>query len=196
MNIKKKLSVSLLAGFFAMVSLATAEAQIKPKFGVKGGVNYSTFNNVDGVEYKPGILAGVYADLKIPMTPMSVQPEVLFTQYGADIEDTDASFNVNYLQVPVLLKFDFQSPLVKPNVFFGPYAGFNLSSEIKNNDASLNLNDETQSTDFGVVIGAGVDIRKFRVGVRYTAGLTNVADQNFNDDAKNGAFALTAGVSF
>ena len=63
-----------------------SEAQSLPEFGVKGGLNYSTFNDTEDVEYKTGFLIGGYANFKIPMRPVSVQPEVLYAQYGADVE--------------------------------------------------------------------------------------------------------------
>lgn len=173
-----------------------SKAQSLPEFGVKGGLNYSTFNDTENVEYKTGFLIGGYANFKIPMSPVSVQPEVLYAQYGADVEDSDASFVVNYVQVPVLLKFGFETPAAKPNVYFGPYMSFNTKAEIENDDGSLNLEDNAKDTEFGVVFGAGVDVSKIRLGLRYTAGLSNVADDDFNDSAKNGALALTIGLAF
>lgn len=174
----------------------TIESAIFTWVWCKGGLNYSTFNDTENVEYKTGFLIGGYANFKIPMSPVSVQPEVLYAQYGADVEDSDASFVVNYVQVPVLLKFGFETPAAKPNVYFGPYMSFNTKAEIENDDGSLNLEDNAKDTEFGVVVGAGVDVSKIRLGLRYTAGLSNVADDDFNDSAKNGALALTIGLAF
>lgn len=173
-----------------------SEAQSLPEFGVKGGLNYSTFNDTEDVEYKTGFLIGGYANFKIPMSPVSVQPEVLFAQYGAKAEGADFEFNVNYVQIPVLLKFGFETPAAQPNVYFGPYMSFNTKAEVANNDGSFNLEDDAKDTEFGVIVGAGVDISKLRLGLRYSAGLTNVAEDDFNDSAKNGAIALTVGIAF
>jgi hypothetical protein len=196
MNTLQRFS-SLLTVLILTIGLTTqVSAQSLPEFGVKGGLNYSTFNDTDGVEYKTGFLIGGYANFKIPMSPVSVQPEILFAQYGADVESSDARFVVNYIQVPVLLKFGFDVPAANPNVYFGPYMNFNTKAEIENNDGALNLEDNVKDTEFGVIVGAGVDISKLRLGLRYTAGLTNVANDNFNDSAKNGAIALTVGIAF
>jgi hypothetical protein len=173
-----------------------SEAQSLPEFGVKGGLNYSTFNDTEDVEYKTGFLIGGYANFKIPLSPISVQPEVLFAQYGAKAEGADFEFNVNYVQIPVLLKFGFETPAAQPNVYFGPYMSFNTKAEVANNDGSFNLEDNAKDTEFGVIVGAGVDISKLRLGLRYSAGLTNVAEDDFNDSAKNGAIALTVGIAF
>jgi hypothetical protein len=194
---KFKIIGSLFIAAILIVGTTTnSQAQVLPKFGIKGGLNYATLNNVDDVEYRPGLLIGGFAEFKVPASPMSVQPEVLYAQYGSDIEGSDASFRLNYIQVPVLMKFGFESPAATPNVYFGPYANFLLNSDIANDDVSFNLEDNTKNSTFGVIIGAGIDVSKFQFGVRYTAGLTNVADDNFSDEAKNGAFGITVGVSF
>ncbi|MBO6523080.1 MAG: PorT family protein [Balneolaceae bacterium] len=194
----KKLNIlGLLILVVALIigNTTNGNAQVLPKFGLKGGLNYAAFNNVDDVEYRPGILIGAFAEINIPASPMSVQPEVLYAQYGSDIEGSDASFKLNYIQVPVLLKFNFQSLAATPNVYFGPYTNFLINSEIANDAGSIDLEENTKNSTFGVIIGAGIDLSKFQFGVRYTAGLTNAFDDSFNDEAKNGAFALTVGVS-
>ena len=191
-KLRTLLTILLLTVGFSTLSTA----QSLPEFGIKGGLNYSTFNDTDGFEYKTGFLIGGYANFKIPLSPVSVQPEVIYAQYGANINNSDAQVVVNYIQVPVLLKFGFELPAVSPNVYFGPYMSFNTKAEIKNNDGSLNLEDNVNDTEYGVVVGAGLDVSKIRLGLRYTAGLTNVANDNFNPSAKNGAIALTVGIAF
>ncbi|WP_071594798.1 porin family protein [Balneola vulgaris] len=187
----------LLLALVTTLGMSTnTKAQVLPEFGVKGGLNYATFNDTENVEYKSGFLIGGYAKFDIPMSPMSVQPEILYAQYGAKAEDSDAEFKVNYIQVPVLLKFGFATPGARPNVYFGPYVNFNVDSKIENDTGALNLEDNTKDTAYGVIVGAGVDVSKLRLGLRYTAGLTNLAEDDFNDSAKNGAIALTVGIAF
>lgn len=198
MKITKSLIPAAALLIIAAVFTTAAEAQILPKFGVKGGLNYSTLNNMDDAEYKAGFSAGVFADIAIPATPVSVQPELLYTTYGAGFENTDLKMNLSYLQIPVLVKFGFPTPVANPHVFFGPYMGFLLKADVKADDFSMDIKDETKSTDFGVAVGAGIDIKKFTVGLRYTAGLTNIDDPESGsaEDFKNGAFGLTVGIRF
>jgi hypothetical protein len=196
MNLKKILCGVLFGAF--IVAGSTAHAQVLPKFGVKAGLNYATFNNTDNAEYKTGFLGGIYANINIPATPMAIQPEVLYAQYGANDGGSDAKFSVDYIQIPVLAKFGFGAPAVpvKPEVFFGPYAGFNINSEIEGSNISVNADDYFKSTDFGVVVGAGVQVSKLNFEFRYTAGLTDVFADQYADGEKNGAFSLTVGISF
>lgn len=195
---KSKITIlSLVTGFIILFS-ATAQAQVLPKFGVKAGLNYSTFNNADGVEYKAGFLGGVYANINIPATPMVIQPEILYAQYGANDENSDAKFSVDYIQIPVLAKFSFGTPGVniKPEVFFGPYAGFNINSEIENGNVGEDADELFKNSDFGVVVGAGLQVSKLNFELRYTAGLTDVFEDAYADGEKNGAFALAVGINF
>lgn len=197
MNLKKILCGVLFGAF--IIAGSTAHAQVLPKFGVKAGLNYATFNNTDNAEYKTGFLGGVYVNINIPATPVAIQPEVLYAQYGSNFENTEAKYSLDYIQIPVLAKFGFGAPAVpvKPEVFFGPYAGFNINSEFDDGSGSANADDLFEGTDFGVVVGAGVSISRLSLEFRYTAGLTNVISESTQEDGqKNGAFALTAGIHF
>ena len=188
--------VSFLLTLLVLVAITSQkiQAQASPQLGIKGGVNLATFSNVEDVEYKPGILAGLFVDIKIPATSMSIQPEFLYTQFGTNIKDSDVSINVNYFQIPLLVKFGSSLPGAQPIVFFGPYMGFALKSEIKDENVSLNIDDDIEDTDYGIIIGAGVESSKFRVSVRYTAGLTVPLKETFNEDPKNGVISLTFGI--
>lgn len=193
----KKLTYSLFLFFFTFAFAQTATAQERPQIGIKGGINFATFNDVDDVEYRPGLVAGAFLDLPIENSPISIQPEVLFAQYGSNIEDSDAYFEADYVQFPVLFKVDFVSEsATTPNIYFGPYLSFNTGSEVKNDNIAINLEDETEPTDFGAVVGLGFDTEHAQFGVRYTAGVTKVEDASFESDAKNGAFSVTLGIKF
>ncbi|MDZ7805885.1 MAG: porin family protein [Gracilimonas sp.] len=195
---KNKISIlSIVTGLILLFS-ATAQAQVLPNIGIKAGLNYSTFNNSDGSEYKAGFLGGVYANINVPGTPMAIQPEILYAQYGANDENSDAKLSVDYIQIPVLAKFGFGAPgvPVRPEVFFGPYAGFNINSEIEDSNLSVDADEFFKNSDWGVVVGAGVQLSKLNFELRYTAGLTDVFEDQYADGEKNGALALTVGISF
>ena len=200
-NMKNKFKIGFLTSMLVLVLLFTqnANAQLLPELGIKGGVNLATINNTNGAETKTGLLAGAYIRIIIPASPMAIQPELLFAQYGANVEGSDNFFTLDYIQVPVLLKFGFGIPAapIRPNVFFGPYMGFNTKAELEDGTGnSLNIDQFVKDIDFGVVVGAGLDVSKFRLGLRYTAGLTNLYEDDFEDGEKNGAIALTVGIAF
>jgi len=79
-------------------------------------------------------------------------------------------------------------------VYFGPYAGFVLNSEVAGNNLSFQV--DNAQTDFGGVVGAGADINagitKLNVGVRYSFGLTDAID---GEQGKNSALSIVAGIN-
>jgi len=192
----KELTAVLLTSILSLLLFSTSNAQLLPAFGLKGGVNFSTLNNADDVELKSGFIGGAYVKLNIPASPVSLQPELLFAQYGADSESGVGSLEINYIQVPVLLNFGFNPPAspIKPKVYFGPYLGFKTNAEADFEEISFDIDDSVKDTDFGVAVGAGVEISRFSIDLRYTAGLVNVFEDELEDGEKNGAIGLTVGI--
>ncbi|WP_372638813.1 porin family protein, partial [Fodinibius sp.] len=113
--------------------------------------------------------------------------------------DTESTTRLDYIEVPVVAKFAFilDNPMLTPHVYFGPYVGLNMNAEQEisggDNSGTVDIEDEVKGTDFGVVVGAGADITRFNVGVRYSAGLVNAFEEG---DGKNGAFSIVAGIDF
>lgn len=179
----------------------TSQAQTKPSFGIRGGANFAQFNNTDiNDNARTGLMLGAYLNLAIPNTPISIQPEVLYTQKGAEIKSgvgTSGKVKLNYIEVPVLAKFRYQTyGAVTPSVYFGPAINLNVTAKGENpgslGNTSSDLDDFTNTMNLSVVVGAGVDISRFNVGVRYNAGLTKAFESG---DAKNGVFSVVAGIN-
>ncbi len=190
----------------------TNEAKAQVDFGIRAGVNFATFNNTDlDTESRTGLMAGFYLNYHIPNSPISIQPEILYTQKGAAVTFPDDSgpptiseYKLDYITIPVLAKFDYvlDGP-VTPHVYFGPYVAFNINAEAQYEEPggsiTEDIGDQIRNTDFGVVVGAGVDISRFNVSFRYSVGLTPVfedAQAAGNDDIKNGVLSIAAGFTF
>lgn len=190
-------SILLLIGFSAN------QVAAQTGFGVRGGVNFANLNDTDAdVDARTGIMAGAYLNLPISNSPVSIQPEVLYTQKG--FESGDNTYQLDYVEVPVLARFDFiTNSGLRPHVYFGPYIGFNVNAEIDGedegtlfpDDSQTNIDDITNDTDFGVSVGAGLDFGRFDLGVRYNAGLTEVFDAD-DMTAKNGVLSIVGGIGF
>lgn len=199
----KKLLTALCT--FAIVgAFGISEVAAQPSFGLRGGLNLANFNDVDNTESRTGFMAGAYVNIGVPMSPISIQPEVLYTQKGAEMSGTvggepiTSTTKLDYIEIPVLAKFSFAPGPVTPHVYFGPYLGFNVSAEAETEaagqSATQDIKDSVKGTDFGVVVGAEAEISKFNVGVRYGAGLTEISEDG--GDGKNGVFSIVAGISF
>ena len=190
----KKSFITLLCVFGLLAAFTVQQAHAQLNFGLRGGVNFANVNdqpsNFDS-DSRTGFMIGGYLDFKVPMSPISIQPEATYNQKG--YKDGDATLKLDYLEVPVLAKFHFAPGPVTPHVYFGPYAGFVLNSEVSGSGVSLEVDDA--QTDFGGIVGAGLDVNagitKLDFGLRYSFGLVEAID---GFQPKNSAISLIAGI--
>jgi hypothetical protein len=183
---KSKIIIALLILFgFSQVSNAQ-ESNLK--FGVKGGVNFSNLSTDNAQDNKmlTGVNLGLFA--KLPVTSsIAIQPEIYFTTKGSKLTynnvfvDGTANFDLNYIEIPVLLVLNVTENF---NIHVGPYASYLVSSKVKNaSDVSFyNFEGNINSNDFnkfdtGIVAGVGIDLHSLSIGVRYNFGLIKVGKE-------------------
>lgn len=191
----KKIVLSIMA----ILVFGFANAQ-KTRFGVKGGLNVSSFAGGDYYDSKSliGFHVGGFAEIKV-IERLAIQPELLFSTQGAKLEyfgDSDVDNKLNYLNVPVLAKFFITKEFT---VEAGPQIGFLLSAK----EDSRNAKDDFKSVDFGFNFGVGYSFTdNLGVNLRYTVGLANIADyetdnvEDFLDSPKNSNLALSLAYKF
>ncbi|MGI4822180.1 MAG: porin family protein [Janthinobacterium lividum] len=176
------LSLAVLTGF-----ASAANAQTGVKYGIKGGFNGATFSGTDskGSEYKAGFAAGVFANFGIT-DQVSIQPEVLFSQKGASIDDfqgtsgTTFKSTLSYIDVPILARINTGQD--GKGLFFeiGPQGSLAVSNRdfIQTGGNKYNENTKTQDLNkvmIGYVGGIGYQITSgLSLGVRYTGDFSQV----------------------
>ena len=202
-NSKKLIFASLVLSF---MSFTSAQAQEKtPSYGFKGGLNFSNFytDNVDDSNILTGFNAGLYA--KFPITnSIAIQPEINYTTKGSEqiydnaVFQGTSKFNINYIEVPVLLVANLTDNF---NVHVGPYAAYMVSGKTSTETNFGSSTSELDTDDFnkfdaGISGGVGVDLDVVNFGVRYNYGLTKIGkDNNFiSSDAKNSVFNVYVGL--
>lgn len=218
-RIGKVLSAAfILSGFFGASTLLGQRAG-SMTIGVMGGANFATLEqDPDPTEveygYKAGVVAGGFLNYALS-NGVSIEPQVLFSQKGADVDGTgansalDGSIRINYIAVPVLLRFAFAMPnsSVRPFVFVGPEIAFKVGCTARGEILAVTGSrdcDETdvladiKSTDVGAAAGGGIEFNAgtyvMRLDARYTLGLTNINDAPDEREIKNRAFSVTIGL--
>ncbi|MFD0778801.1 porin family protein [Flavobacterium myungsuense] len=207
-NSKKHLTILLLL----TLHFFTASAQGDIKLGVKGGVNFANLSSSDTQKNKvlTGINFGLFA--RVPLTKsFALQPEMYFTSKGSqqtyeNAITRTAKFELNYIEVPIMLVFDLTNNF---NFQLGPYASYLISSKVKNvSDISFNFEDNIDSGDFnkfdtGIAVGVGYDTKSIGFGIRYNLGLVTVGKEKTYlgtnyvfPDGKNGVINLFLSYSF
>jgi hypothetical protein len=186
---RQLLRFSAAAGILLAASAATANAQ---GFGVTAGATFSKLSgdDVTGEENKTGFAGGVFYEFKAGEA-LVIRPELLYIMKGTGAEGTDENFSLDYIQLPILVKYKFGSGTTKPFLMIGPAFGMNVNCDSFGFDCSDE--DELEKLEISGIIGGGVQINQFDVNVRYDMGFTDVID---GSDVKNRTWVIMLGYNF
>jgi len=203
-----------------LLMLPQVSSAAPPKFGLKAGLNSANLSGADvgtletafGSSWgsKLGFCGGGFIVFSLSKA-MAIQAELLYTQKGAKMSGTidlgagpepfKLYWNADYIEIPVLFTYSFETAgKVKPALFVGPALGIKASGKLRVEAQGASAEEDIpdlRSTDFGLVFGGGVDIGKIRVDLRYTLGFTKLLESGGETaDIKNGAFTLMVGYTF
>jgi len=190
----------------AGVSTASAQAAIVPRvtFGVLAGANFAKLTGDDlsslGLESRTGFVGGLSADFHLA-PHVGLEVDGLYSQEGAAISNPDGTLKLDFVRVPVLLRYSFPTHTsVRPFVLLGPSLGFKVSCKATSDSDSENCDDtgtDVKSFDFAGTIGAGLGFKvgkqELSVQGRFNKGFTNIIS---GADAKTQNFSLMAGFTF
>ena len=195
----KKLALIIMA--IAVVGFATnvfAQDEKPYYFGLKAGFNMSKAwgDDADDESYAMGM--GVGAVMGYHLHEMfDIMPEVMFMWKGSksaiseEEYEGDITYKIYYVDINVLAKLKIPTEgMINPYLLAGPYLGIKVSHgwsadpEVPaEGEEYLDamLDDYLKSTDFGAVLGAGVDIamdngHTISIEGRYGIGLANLFD--------------------
>jgi len=190
---KKTLTITV-----TMLSFATLVQAQNFGLGVRVGANFSQLPGPDYTgfkqEFKPGIQAGLLAHVGIKK--FSIQPEVLFYQTGtilkAPIMGKEYTFvsNINYINIPVFLKYSIGLGPLHIGLGVGPYIGIALGGQSFSDFPGATVTtikvekNGLAAQEFGVTAQPGIALKlgpgRFIFDVRVSYGLTDV----YNVDPK------------
>jgi len=212
------LGLAVTAGSLAFAQTTTTTTTTRSmsssdvRFGIKGGMNVSSLSdNADLADQgsKIGFNAGLFANIPIAES-FSIQPEVLYTQYGDKYDQVvlgnrySYANHLDYVAVPVMFQYNFI-----PNLYVeaGPEFGFMVSAKNKaknetNNDViaeSGNYKDNFNTFNVGIGLGAGYYFTdNIGLTARYVAGVTDIAKYrpNGSDAIRNNVFQVGLAYKF
>lgn len=201
------LKSDLLILFFSII-VVPAFAQLS--FGIKGGTNIAEFSFKDNgtninQESINGFTFGAVLEIGLGGN-IFLQPEAVFIQKGSKVQvlNEDNKVNVNYLDIPVLLKMKIiNSNVFNVNLFAGPSFGLALNGEETMGGQTVDVNfggeDGLKRLDLGINAGGGIAANLGSIGVfgdvRYLFGVSNISEEN-NREIKNKGLNLSVGLMF
>jgi hypothetical protein len=206
---KRLMIVSLAVLFMA----ALVPQNLSAGFGIKGGYALSKFAaaSPDPIPFLFGNLnspvGGIYFSLGLG--PLAIQPEILYVRMGSEYEVDEANdlkWQLDYVQVPVLLKLRI-IPLgpIRPVIYAGGYGAYLFKARgvmtVDGVSEEADIIDDYQKYDYGVVGGVGLDFKlpgiTFSVEGRYNYGLKNIlVDPSAGDSLKNRSMMALVGIGF
>ncbi|MEL6615124.1 MAG: porin family protein [Bacteroidota bacterium] len=214
---------------FLCFLVVVAPALAQPSVGVKAGLNVANlvYDDGDGFDFDPGARLGIVGGLTVdvPVSPvLGVRIEALYAQKGwrdetwvlvgpidnpAEVDGT-ITLELDYLEVPVLanvsvptgsaLEIGVQAGVAPAFILRDGIGcsgfesdGFDVCAESDDDDVDF------ESFDLGAVIGATVGSGPFAVDLRYTHGLSNLADDEITSSdfsIRNRVFSITGVYRF
>lgn len=205
-KMKKGLFTTLLILVFAVSAMAGDGTG----FGLKGGLNMANMTGDDVGDDNKALLGFAFGGFfTYSFSPsIAIQPEVLYSMKGVKYEEGNETlkYKLNYLEVPVLLKFSIATDgNMVPFLFAGPAFGFLMSAKAEFDDGTnteeTDIKDDLKSMDIGITFGAGFGMAmgegQLTLDARYTLGMTEINDDPDDPiDLKNTNISIMLGFSF
>lgn len=146
----------------------TANAQSGSGFGIKGGLNYAGngdfFDSAEDVYRSPdknvGYHVGVFGKIG---NAIYLRPELVYTSIKSGYNEGD--LKLNKLDLPILLGIKVIGPL---NVFAGPSFQYILNTKFD----GVTIDNVENDFTVGLNIGAGVNLGKLGIDLRYERGFS------------------------
>lgn len=179
--------VGLLFVILTIVFLAIP-LMAQTQLGVIGGVNIANLSgedeNGEKLDFSSRSGLGFGGVLALALSEnVSLVFEPMYLQKGATEKEqgVEATYKLAYLEVPAFLRLAFGTTNTRPYLIAGASFGFRMSADLKASEgvlsAEVDIKDVTNSTDFGLGFGGGVNFKLENVSLfleaRYALGLSD-----------------------
>jgi hypothetical protein len=201
-EMKRDKQVFIITCLLSLIIFSDLQAQ----FGVKIGVSVSALLSSNADDFRPflghkvewiqygesrpvlGIQFGAYYDIKLS-DYFDLQPEINFIQRGywfdqTPLYDTRYKIKINYLELPLIIKYKAPVNFININVHTGPFAAIKLNAtghlEYEGIQKIESL-DCVKDFDYGMVMGLGSEFKvgtgQMLIDLKFNWGLHNMMSQ-------------------
>lgn len=171
----------------------TAADQIEYYYGIIAGQNITTIKtNSSSQDVITGWMAGLAMQVVWPQG-FAVQPEILYSQKGCISDDPRIQYDMDYIEVPVKIKYRLYLADIKPFAFVSPYVAYAI--KVKPQEDSIYADpDQLNKFDAGIGAGAGFDIWNVQLSFKYSWGFAQVLNEV--TPLRNKVFTISLGFLF
>ena len=168
---------------------ASAQRYNSARVGLMGGFTSSS-TSIKNMDSKSVSLYHVGLTAEIPLLGgFAIQPGLLYQVKGmsadkfnsSSISESLGSFEtkVGYLEVPVQVQWGLDLLAFRPYVLAEPFVGFRLGQSTKGEVADK-LKDNLKKVEYGLGVGAGVDVWRLQLSVKYFWNFGKIYDKDGN----------------
>lgn len=199
----KRLSLTAIAIFIYSVSFSQS-FMIGPRVGISSS-RLEIDDNVNEVregDASFGFHAGLFT--RFSSATLYIQPEILFTSNGGEIEFRDEvgnqivnEYEFNKLDVPVMVGIKVLNVF---RVQAGPIASLLLKADAKEGGVTSDVKDNYKNATVGYQAGVGLDIGSLILDLKYEGNLSKFGDKvgiggnTLNTDIRNNQWLLSLGI--
>jgi hypothetical protein len=100
--------------------------------------------------------------------------EINFVTKGANERGFDGSLRLTYLEIPALVRVNIGSRTREGARFYGlagPTFGLQLKATLEDPEGDLDVSEDYENFDFGLLVGGGAEVRRIGVELRLNWGL-------------------------
>jgi hypothetical protein len=176
------------------------------EFGARAGINLGNvaFNGEDDVDssLKLGLVAGAF--LVMPLSgSLALQIEGLYSAKGVKVttQGFESKLVTDYLEIPLLVRWGRRSGGNGYYLAGGGAPALRLRAktvaDFGNATESIEIGDQVERFDVGIVIGGGIERGRWVFDGRYSFGVLDI-DRDKSDDVemKHRVISVTAGWRF
>lgn len=168
---------------------ASAQRYNSARVGLMGGFTSSS-TSIKDADSKSVSLYHIGVTAEIPLLGgFAIQPGLLYQVKGMSADKFNSSTfsesigsletKVGYLEVPVQVQWGLDLLAFRPYVFAEPFVGFRLGQSTKGEVADK-LKDNLKKVEYGLGVGAGVDVWRLQLSVKYFWNFGKIYDKDGN----------------
>ena len=173
---------------FCVLTFTGAQNLFAGSFGIVGGAGFTGMKDISG-GLATGYHAGVTYKFRLPLG-FALQPSLLYQMKNSTIEGVFAGeekfdYRMGYLELPVSLQWGPDLLLFRPYLDVTPFVGYGLHNRLSGSflgeDRSFrNRWEGISRLEYGLGLGAGVEIWKIQVTARYNWNFGSLFDAGGN----------------
>jgi Outer membrane protein beta-barrel domain len=198
--------LSIIASFiFSFLFAQERQPASKVQFGFVAGASISNMNFNKGVPapatpigrtWKAGVSLGFLINVPL-VEKLFLQPGYYYIQRNGGDKSTGIGYQVDYLSLPVLLKYSV-TPVI--SVLAGPEGSLLISARQNNNGVKTTITDDFEERSIGATGGIDIALKNnFLISARILEGLNHIGIGQGSANLKEFKYesaSLSIGIAF